>query len=303
MTTSIYILLDRSGSMASRWAPTLKTINDYVGGLAKDAPDSEVVLLAFDSNYSAVPTYGGGRRVMADLGIGRPEHRKPPTMVVTDIIRPRMRVTGWLPLRTTDCEPRGGTPLYDAIGEAVSLIRDDHNSRGVLVIMTDGEENSSQTVTQHGAKEMLDGVRARGWQVIQLGVEWDAYQQAAGYGTMHSQTVNTSARAMASGETASVLRRHTASYAASGQSMSFSAAEQTALSAGIGVAVGMAMAGAIAGDLSTEHPPGSARPSDGFSTGGDDSSPAPSSGDSCWPSDSGSSSFSSDSGSFGGSDD
>ena len=45
----VYILLDRSGSMADKWAETLSAITGYVAELAHTTPTLAVTLAAFDN--------------------------------------------------------------------------------------------------------------------------------------------------------------------------------------------------------------------------------------------------------------
>lgn len=213
---SVYILLDRSGSMAPRWAATIQAINDYMAGIAADTPDAAVCVKAFDSTSH--------RRVGAGVmwALGVPDD----TVIdqnrdVCTTVRSRMKASSWVPMTTTECHPRGGTPLYDAIGQITREMKGDTSPRGVLVIMTDGEENASTVFTQHMAKVALDGVRLRDWQVVQLGVEFDAYAQAASYGTQAAQTMNVSAKSMSDGTVGETLRRSTVAYASTGAAMGF----------------------------------------------------------------------------------
>ena len=81
------------------------------------------------------------------------------------------------------------TPLYDAIGRIVSLAEKDKPEKAVIVIMTDGEENSSQEMTKIAAKAALDRVRAKGWEVVFLGTEFSNFDDATGVGQTASRNM------------------------------------------------------------------------------------------------------------------
>lgn len=187
-----FILLDRSGSMADKWHETLSSINAYVKQLAEENVETEVTLAVFDGRQGC------------DF----------------EVIRNKVAPNQWEDLSKADASPRGWTPLNDAIGELVALANKDTYDKAVLVIMTDGAENASKNLTLTQAKQLLDGCRAKGWQIIFLGADYDNAAEAASYGNMAAGTAQVSSdmlvRAMKN--TASLR----ASYGLTGQSMSFS---------------------------------------------------------------------------------
>lgn len=195
MTVNVYILLDRSGSMQSRWEEALGTINGYVAELAKAGHEGAVTCACFDNAWLA------GVKASATASC------------TFEVLRQAVRPQDWKPLSNEDASPRGGTPLFDAIGRLNGLASADSNPKGILVIMTDGEENASREVTQIGAKAMLDRQRQRGWAIVQLGVEFDAYKQAHGLGTVATSTMTLNKGGMKQGDVADVLRRETVYYA------------------------------------------------------------------------------------------
>ena len=90
--------------------------------------------------------------------------------------------------------PRGGTPLYDAIGGVVGMMRARKRPASVkvaLVIVTDGEENSSKEWTQPAVKALLEGVQKdHGWMVIFLAANIDAFKAGAAIGTQSGHTMS-----------------------------------------------------------------------------------------------------------------
>ena len=152
-----FILLDRSSSMAGRWSEALGSVNAYVKQLADDKVDTGVTLVAFDQHLGACSF---------------------------DVLRDRITPSTWKPVGNADAQPRGGTPLNDATGRLIALANAGVPGSGqqydkvAIIIMTDGEENSSKEFTLTQIKALLDQCRAKNWQVIFLGADFDNARQA-----------------------------------------------------------------------------------------------------------------------------
>lgn len=160
-----YILLDRTGSMQPIWNEALSSVNAYADGLnALDggpSVDASLTVATFDSQDG----------------------------LQFDIVRKTIDPQNWRKLTDDDATPRGMTPLYDAIGRIVALAETDKPEKAVIVIMTDGEENSSREVTKDGARAALDRVRAKGWEVVFLGAEFSNFSDAVGVGQTSSRNM------------------------------------------------------------------------------------------------------------------
>lgn len=209
MSSNVYILLDRSGSMSTKWSDTIGTINAYVKKLAEQNRDGTVTVLSFssDSGYRTSPHLLGvpeARAVQSRTGNAE--------MVAHGIA---VKPSEWAPLGS-EVYPNGGTPLFDAVSHIVAVTQQDRNPTGELHIFTDGEENTSIACNRDSAKLLLDGVRARGWSVDQYGIEFDNYRQSASMGTSVRNTVSMSAHAMRSGAVAEAMAAKSMSYTASG---------------------------------------------------------------------------------------
>lgn len=83
--------------------------------------------------------------------------------------------------------PNGSTALYDAIGIAVdetgkklaSMREEDRPSKVIVVIMTDGEENSSNTYSLSRIQEMISlQEKTYSWKFVYLGAELADRKQA-----------------------------------------------------------------------------------------------------------------------------
>lgn len=76
-------------------------------------------------------------------------------------------------LSSKDYNPCGGTPLYDAIGTAISKLNAQTTERdNVLVtIITDGEENCSQEYNLKMVKTLIDKMKKLGWTFTLIGTD------------------------------------------------------------------------------------------------------------------------------------
>lgn len=80
--------------------------------------------------------------------------------------------------------PRGGTPLLDAVGRAVSHLRAElpPNENVVVLVITDGEENDSHEWTKDRVKSLVAELEGKGWSFLFLGANVDAFAEAAAIG-------------------------------------------------------------------------------------------------------------------------
>ena len=76
-------------------------------------------------------------------------------------------------LSARDYNPRGGTPLYDAIGIAIAKLNAQTSEKdNVLVtIITDGEENCSEEYNLHMVKTLISKMKKQGWTVTLIGTD------------------------------------------------------------------------------------------------------------------------------------
>jgi len=160
-----YILLDRTGSMEPIWSEALSSVNAYADGLA---------------------TLDGGPRVDADITLAVFDAQDG---FQFDVLRNDVDAEDWKEVTNREVTPRGMTPLYDAIGRIVSLAEKDRPDKAVIVIMTDGEENSSTELDKKAAKAALDRIRKKGWEVVFLGTEFSNFNDAEGVGQTSSRNM------------------------------------------------------------------------------------------------------------------
>ena len=77
--------------------------------------------------------------------------------------------------------PRGQTALLDAIGKAVNSVPsiDSQTNNIIIVIHTDGHENSSKEYTWETISEIISKKKDENWEFIFLGANQDAIETAA----------------------------------------------------------------------------------------------------------------------------
>lgn len=156
LPTLINFILDRSGSMESIRETVISGFNEYINGLKTSKAKKNLLfsLITFDS-----------------MGIEHPYKAVP----ILDV----------KPLTRRTFQPRAGTPLYDA---AVNTIEDiavkaEAKQPVLVVIMTDGEENSSQEHDENCFKDLIEKLKAKGnWTFVFMGANQDAWSNAAKFG-------------------------------------------------------------------------------------------------------------------------
>jgi hypothetical protein len=97
-------------------------------------------------------------------------------------------------LTTVNYAPRGGTALLDAVGKTVlefeSKVTLADADRALLVIQTDGEENSSREFKWESIRDLLEAREKTGkWTIVYLGQGVNAWSQGQRFGAS-TQTVD-----------------------------------------------------------------------------------------------------------------
>jgi len=168
---SSYILLDRTGSMSDIWDEALGSVNAYADAVGKveegeaDDLETSVTLAVFDHQEG----------------------------FQFDVLRKDVQPEAWTEVTNDEVSPRGMTPLFDAINRTITMAEADNPEKAVIVIMTDGHENSSREVTRQGAKAALDRAEARGWEVVFLGAEFASFGDADAVGVSANKQMAVSA--------------------------------------------------------------------------------------------------------------
>lgn len=177
-----YILVDRSGSMESLWEEMMGAINTYVDKLEGNP---KVYLAVFDNMHSQL-----------DYEVLRECTKK-----------------RWKKIKPAEVEPRGGTPLNDALGKIIIKMLSDNEDKAVLIVATDGYENQSRKFTKETVSELLKTFKEKDWQTVFFGADFAGIkEQAKSYG-VDSQNRGVLMTRGLIGETFNTLAVKTSAYA------------------------------------------------------------------------------------------
>lgn len=172
--TLIAVILDESGSMSSCRDTTISGFNEFVQGQrsAKNAGQAYLTLVKFNS---------------------------PKIVTVYD----NCLVDNVPQLTRETYAPNGGTNLYDAIGTTihrVNAVLSKHKRKDrpgvIIVIMTDGHENSSKEYNSKDIKDMVAQAEGKDWTFVFLGANIDAFAQGNLIGMNAANSVNYSTNKM-----------------------------------------------------------------------------------------------------------
>lgn len=187
--TLIAALVDRSASMATSKTATEKGFNELIKDQAKQEGTAVVTLAQFDDNsHRSANRFGvfGGNQI-GRFGVGG-VHTHAEIAPVPEFIYKFQDITSVPKLKI---EPRGNTPLLDAIGEFVTQVgkdlakmrEQDRPDTVILAILTDGEENVSRTWTEEKVKALIKQQEdVYKWTFMFLGSNIDAVETGARYG-------------------------------------------------------------------------------------------------------------------------
>lgn len=161
----VNVILDKSGSMASKTNDVVGGFNAYIAGLGQeDQVNYLFSLTLFDTQVAY-------------------RHVAIPLAKVKKLDNKSYR-------------PEGNTALNDAIGITVRKIEADQPKvdKVVTVIMTDGEENSSREWTLDAVRSLIEQKEKEGnWTFVFLGAGLDAWHQGRSYGVQLANVAQYSA--------------------------------------------------------------------------------------------------------------
>ena len=155
MKTQIFnlVVLDRSGSMQSMRKAAVDGFNETLAGIKKaqeryaDTQEHYISLVAFCS-------------------------------CSTDKIYDKTPVAEARPMELKDYQPCCCTPLYDAMGFAITDIqrhvKDIKDAAISVTIITDGYENASKEFTRTSIRALVESLKGQGWTFTFMGANQDA---------------------------------------------------------------------------------------------------------------------------------
>jgi uncharacterized protein YegL len=160
----IVLVIDRSGSMEPVKADTEGGVKTFIGEQRRVPGRTTISLFQFDTEHDEVVSFADVRK---DL---------------------KWRLV-----------PRGGTALLDAVGFAVTktgekltaLDEDARPGEVIVLIATDGEENSSHEYTLPQVKEMITKQQGDyGWKFVFIGANQDAFAAGGAMGVPAASTAD-----------------------------------------------------------------------------------------------------------------
>lgn len=162
----VEFIQDRSGSMQDGWEEALSGFKEFVRNLQQDSEKDKTVEYLF-----SLTTFD--------------------TVVDTPIIA---KAIADVPLDAlVKFGPRGYTALYDAVGTTIKNTED--NSHGadkiIVVIVTDGQENSSSEWSKEKLHQSIDAKLSLGnWTFTYLGTQPETWNDAGTIGVALGSTVS-----------------------------------------------------------------------------------------------------------------
>lgn len=162
--SEIIFVVDRSGSMQDIAAKMMTTFNEFIAEQRKIPGACRVTITQFDTVYEIL-------------------HDRIPLEIVPPFI----------------LVPRGGTALYDAIGNTIETVSQRWQaepegvraSRVLFVVITDGQENQSRRHSQFSVKQYIENHRnAHKWEFLFIGADPTAARVAVDLGISVSNAVH-----------------------------------------------------------------------------------------------------------------
>lgn len=155
--TEIVVILDRSGSMISIGKSTVEGFNTFLDEQQNSEGEAFLTLVQFDDRYEV-------------------DYKSTPIKDVVPLILNETFV------------PRGSTALFDAVGRTIEELETDRDV--ILVIITDGHENYSQTYKREAIMKMIETKEKEdGWKVLFLAANQDAIAAGASIGVHSSKSM------------------------------------------------------------------------------------------------------------------
>jgi hypothetical protein len=193
--TEILEILDRSGSMSSVKDDTIGGFNQFLRDQLNEPGTAKLTLVQF--NHQIETTYEG------------------------------MDLKEVPPLTAGTYRPDGFTALRDAIGYGINslgrrleaLTESERPGRVIVVIHTDGLENSSREFTQRDIASLIDHQRrVYNWQFMFMGANQDAVEVGKDMNIPTVNAISYAANSAGTRQVGSHLSRKVSDYRASGQS-------------------------------------------------------------------------------------
>ena len=159
--SKVWMLLDRSGSMSGLEAAVVKGVNRFIAEQAAEPGTCRLTVAQFDSEAPF-------EVLVDDASVHKAD-----------------------PHALEQYEPRGLTPLFDAVGRLIGCADRRVKQRRkagkkpedqTVVIVTDGYENASTDYSAADIHELIGKRREQGWAFVFMGANQDSYSESARLG-------------------------------------------------------------------------------------------------------------------------
>jgi len=169
--TEIIVVIDKSGSMRDTQQQVIEGFNEFLREQSAQPGEATLTMTQFNTDYCIV--HDGV--ALADVPA----------------------------LDTKSYCPEGGTALIDAACRTIDKVTARHANmpdaekpeRVLMVITTDGQENSSIENKKDDLKKRVTDLEAANWRFIFFGANIDAFAEAGGYGVQRGATASYKATA------------------------------------------------------------------------------------------------------------
>lgn len=166
--TQIYnlVVLDKSGSMECIRRAAMEGFNETLAGIKK----AQQEYAETQQHYISLVTFCSCSR---------------------DAVYDRVPVAEAVPLTLNQYEPCCCTPLYDAMGFALTSLRahvkDIDDVAVVVTIITDGLENASKEYNRNSIRALVDSLKNEGWSFTFMGANQNSSEVAESLAIRNSQ--------------------------------------------------------------------------------------------------------------------
>lgn len=163
LRTELLLLVDKSYSMQKICSSSIEGYNSFIQEQKAEPGECKVTLSLFNHTYS--PVYSA--------------------IPISEVPE----------LTTSTYKPAGNTALYDSMAQLLNdnsaRIESERWAEVVIVmILTDGEENSSKKVSLNGMKELISVAESKGWKFVYLAANQDAIKATRDLGMQNATPLN-----------------------------------------------------------------------------------------------------------------